>query len=725
MKNIITILLLLLATQIGFSQATAITEKKKIEDLISKSGKYFKNAEYEKALDISKLALLRSLKFNDESLIAQSYNAIGVIYDEFSQSSRAIEFYNKALLHVNNTDNDALKDWIYSNLGSVYYYSKIDVKKGIVYYEKSLEFAQKINDSAQITYTKLNIASAYFSINEFEPGMRYVKEVESYIDRKGEEEARLSYYTLNGIYFSNHNNPKLAEAYFFKSIAIGKKNMPTFLVNTYQNLYEHYDLYKNKTQAAFYRNKYDSLNKSLYPEENISKLNDAALQIELDENKHQLEKIETANELNQKKINDSKIISILFSIILIVLLLLVYTLYRNNNSKKKLNSELTLANNELRIAKEKAEEISQLKTQFVATISHELRTPLYGVIGITNMFLDEHKEHLNNEHLHSLKFSARYLLALVNDILQINKMEEKKIVLENTTFNLQSELNTIVNSLTFIADKNDNSLRIEIDPAIPEFLIGDELRLSQILMNLISNALKFTHNGEVIVTANLDNVIDKTHYIMFTVKDNGIGIAKHDQEKIFDKFVQIERKDGDYQGTGLGLTIVQRLIELFNSKLYLESGEGAGTTFSFTIGFTPDDTLEKGMVAKIVTVDFDKRIFNILVVEDNKINQMVTKRIIERYHHICVLADNGYDALELLQHEKFDIILMDINMPMINGYETSRRIRDFGITTPIIALTAFDKNEVEPQAILSGIDGVIIKPFDPSELFELIAAQVK
>ncbi|MGK4568114.1 response regulator [Flavobacterium sp. 3HN19-14] len=350
---------------------------------------------------------------------------------------------------------------------------------------------------------------------------------------------------------------------------------------------------------------------------------------------------------------------------------------------------------------------------------------MYGVIGITNMFLEEHKEHVNNEHLHSLKFSARYLLALVNDILQINKMEEKKIVLENATFNLQSEMNTIINSLAFIADKNENVLRVEVDPAIPEFLIGDELRLSQILMNLISNALKFTHKGEVVVTAKLDNVLENIYYIEFIVSDNGIGIAKHDQEKIFDKFVQIERKDGDYQGTGLGLTIVKRLIELFNSKLVLESGENIGTTFSFKIGFLPDETLEKGMNAEVQSIAVGTGTFRILVVEDNKINQMVTKRIIERNHHECQIVDNGYDAIELVKKEKFDIILMDINMPMINGYETSRRIRDFGITTPIIALTAFDKNEVEPQAAASGIDGVIIKPFEPSELFQLIAGLVK
>ena len=167
------------------------------------------------------------------------------------------------------------------------------------------------------------------------------------------------------------------------------------------------------------------------------------------------------------------------------------------------------------IAKEKAEEASLLKTQFVSTISHELRTPLYGVVGITNMLLDEHKELANSPHLSSLKFSARYLLSLVNDILQINKIEENKIVLENLTFNISDEINMIKNSLSFIAKNNNNYITVNVDPAIPEYLIGDKLRFSQILMNLVSNALKFTKNGEVIITANLVKVENKSHYMNF------------------------------------------------------------------------------------------------------------------------------------------------------------------------------------------------------------------
>ena len=180
-----------------------------------------------------------------------------------------------------------------------------------------------------------------------------------------------------------------------------------------------------------------------------------------------------------------------------------------------------MANKALIEAKEEAEEATRLKSQFVSTITHELRTPLYGVIGITNIILDEHKELGNSAHLKSLKFSAKYLLSLVNDILQINKIEENRIVLENLIFNLLDEITTIKNSVEYIADKNNDKFTVQIDTAIPEFLIGDKLRLSQIIMNLVSNALKFTKNGEVILSADLKRVEDKTYFVEFKVVFKG------------------------------------------------------------------------------------------------------------------------------------------------------------------------------------------------------------
>jgi signal transduction histidine kinase/CheY-like chemotaxis protein len=701
-------------------------EEVAIEKVLNQSVSEFNNAKYDKALEYSKEALIKAYRINDYSYIAQSYNTLGCIYNECSESYKAIEFYNKALSYSKKVNNDKLYNWIYANLGSVYYFNQIDVTKGIGYYKKALFYAQKTNDTTQLQYNKVDLASAYFSIDKFDEGNKVIYDIKKSILRKGAEDIKMSLNLLLGIYATNVEQKAVAEDYYFKALTIAKANkFDSFLVNIYENLVRHYKHYKEPKKVAEYKQKLDSLSNVVYSKEKIDKIKKASAQIELEEYKIQLDKVEKANQKHQERLKESKLIVILFIIILIVLLLFLLTLYKNIKIREQANIELSKANEALKEAKEKAEEASQLKSQFVSTITHELRTPLYGVIGITNIIIDEHKELGNSPHLKSLKFSAKYLLSLVNDILQINKIEEKRIILENLIFNLTDEINTIKNSVEYIADKNNDVLTLEIDTAIPEFLIGDKLRLSQIVMNLVSNALKFTKNGEVAITADLKNVVDKVYFIEFKIKDTGIGIAKEDQSKIFDKFVQIERKEEDYQGTGLGLSIVSRLIELFDSEIHLESEENVGTTFTFTIGFEYDEDKSKEIINNIVVDLSSTQLYHILVVEDNKINQMVTKKIIQNSNMSCTIVDDGYAALVALERELFDLVLMDINMPLINGFDTTKKIREKGIKVPIVALTAFDKQEVIEQALAAGMNDIMVKPFEPAKLYQVISNQVK
>ncbi|MGL2967091.1 response regulator [Flavobacterium sp. XGLA_31] len=701
-------------------------EKAVIENLLNRAVAEFNDAEYDDALEFSKHALVNSFEINDDSYIAQSYNTIGGIYNECSESEKAIEFYNKALSYAKKVKKDKLYNWIYGNLGSVYYFNQIDVNKGIAYYKKALYYATKSKDIPQIEYTKINLASAYFSIDKFDEGNEVIKDIKDKILTSGSDDAKMSMYLLLGIYTTNINQKATAENYYSKAQKIAEtQGFDSFLINIYENQIRHYKHFHELAKAKLYQLKLDSLSKQVYSKDKLDKIKKAATQIELDEYKIQLDKVEKANEKHKKSLKESKLIVILFIAILIVLLLFLLTLYKNIKLREQANLELLQANEALKAAKEKAEEASQLKSQFVSTITHELRTPLYGVIGITNIILDEHKELGNSPHLKSLKFSAKYLLSLVNDILQINKIEEKRIVLESLIFNLTDEITTIKNSVEYIADKNNDKLIIEIDTAIPEFLIGDKLRLSQIIMNLVSNALKFTKNGEVSIIADLKKTEGNMYYIEFKIKDTGIGIAKEDQEKIFDKFVQIERKEEDYQGTGLGLSIVSRLIELFGSEIHLESEENVGTTFYFTIGFEYDEEKSREIINNIDVDLSSSHLYNILVVEDNKINQMVTKKIIQNSNMSCTIVDDGYAALVALERESFDLILMDINMPLINGFDTTRKIREKGITTPIIALTAFDKQEVMEEALGVGMNDIMVKPFEPTKLYQVITNQVK
>ena len=692
-----------------------------ITKLTNQASRYLKEANFEKSLKISKIALQKSIIANDFFATTISYSTIAANYAEIAEFDKAIFFYNKAMLYATKSTNDTLKNKINNNLGNIYCFEKKQYLKGISYYEKTLRYSQKIADSTQIFMTKLNIAWAYFDVGHFEKGYPNLEFINTHNEEFGTKSNVAAVNMLNGMYYAHQGNDKKATSFFLNAIKNGNQsNQMSDL--SFAHLEFSKFLWKKGDYKAAYVNlsKYNEITEELYNKEKLYKANVAGINIQLEEYKREIDKFEIEKEAQLQIVEKSKTIVVLFTVISLVLLLLLYTLFKNNNFRKKSNAVLSKTNEALLIAKEKAEEASVLKSQFVSTISHELRTPLYGVVGITNMLLDEHKELANSPHLSSLKFSARYLLSLVNDILQINKIEDNRIVLENLTFNISDEINMVRNSLSFLAKNNNNTIAVKIDAAIPEYLIGDKLRLSQIIMNLVSNALKFTRNGKVTFHVELEKKEGKSYFLAFKIEDNGIGIAAEDQEKIFEKFVQVGRKETDYQGTGLGLSIVKQLLGLFNSTISLQSVLDQGTVFKFVIPFeyNPAKTIE---LINNIQVDITApQTINVLVVEDNHINQLVTKKTIEKNNYKCSVVDNGYAALEILDKEFFDIILMDINMPLINGFETTRKIRLKGIVTPIVALTAFDKSEITEEALSAGINDIIIKPFDSAKLFKII-----
>ncbi|MBF6607335.1 MAG: response regulator [Flavobacterium sp.] len=696
-----------------------------IQELNDRAEKYLTELKFKESLLFAREALKRAIDAKSDIQISTAYNTIAGNYDELSEQDKAVDNYRKALQYAERADNDTLVGILNNNLGNMLFFEKKEYSAGINYYKKSLHYANKIADTSRLVFTHLNLTLAFFEIQQYEKGAPHLEFINEHFEEYGDPENRVYLNMLNGMYQGDLNNMNSATDYFETAILLAKENnQPLDLMYVYQE----YARFLNKTgqhKAGFkYFETYDRLKDSIYDVDILKKAQVEGVNFELDEYKRALDTLETEKEVQALSLQKSYIIVILFIVVALVMALLLYITTKSHNFRKKSLADLSLANEQLILAKERAEEASQLKTQFVSTISHELRTPLYGVVGITNMILDEHPELADSPHLTSLKFSAKYLLSLVNDILQINKIEENRLVLENLIFNVTDEINTVKNSLQFIANRNKNVIITEIDTDIPEFMIGDKLRLSQIFMNLISNALKFTHAGEVKISAELVDTVGLQYYILFKISDTGIGIAPEDQAKVFDKFVQIERKEDDYQGTGLGLAIVSRLIQLFGSEIQLESAAGVGTTFSFIIAFEHNPAKAEQIINDIEVDLTSSQIFDILVVEDNKINQIVTKKILEKNNYKCSVVDDGLAAIQLLEKQTFDVILMDINMPVINGFETTRRIRELGITTPVVALTAFDKEEVTEEAISAGMNDIIIKPFEPIKLFQVLNGQI-
>ena len=437
-----------------------------------------------------------------------------------------------------------------------------------------------------------------------------------------------------------------------------------------------------------------------------------------------IEKQQNDLDKQQKSINFGKMTTGLSIALIVILSLLTLSLYKNNNLRAKANELLQDKNNELQLAKEKAEKASLAKAQFLSTITHELRTPLYAVTGLTHLLLEENPKPEQKEHLNSLKFSGEYLLSLINNILDLNKLEANKVELERTTFHLKKRINDVLIALKKSADDRKNNLHLEFDESIPEKLVGDPLKLSQILINLLGNSLKFTQNGDVTIRVKKMKEANEKVLLHFEVEHNGVGISKKKQKSIFESFsqasLQINRKFG---GTGLGLAIVKNLLELMGSRIQLESQLGKGSKFWFDIYFAISEEISENKNPKNIIYDVDYIALenrNVLVVEDNKINQMITKKILEKNKMQCTVADNGMDAIKLVQENNFDIVLMDIHMPGISGIEATQEIRKFNKMLPIIALTAVTIDENLDDFYRAGFNEIIPKPFKTEEFFEKI-----
>ena len=441
----------------------------------------------------------------------------------------------------------------------------------------------------------------------------------------------------------------------------------------------------------------------------------------VDEVKRQDKRIEELS----KSANRSEITAILTSAFLIIISLLAVSLYRNNQIKLKTNDLLHTKNSELQTARDEAVNAMEAKTNFLSTVSHELRTPLYAVTGLTHLLLEENPSENQKEHLKALKFSGDYLLNFINDILHINKIDADKLEPLIMEFNLKKVSAEVIDSLKQSAKENNTQIILDYDDSIPSHLMSDPLKLSQIIMNLVGNALKFTKDGEVKVIAKMVHKEEEDVTIYFEVQDNGIGISKEQQENIFEGFeqgsIQINR---EYGGTGLGLTIVKSLLGLFNSQIKLESALDKGSSFFFELNLKSKDSIVDDIPFEITQKDYEFEGLHLMIVEDNKINQVITKKMLSKKEITSDIASNGMDAIDLAKNNKYDAILMDIHMPGISGEEATIEIRKFDKTTPIIALTAISLDDSLESFYAAGCNDVVTKPFKPEVFYQKIGENI-
>jgi len=402
------------------------------------------------------------------------------------------------------------------------------------------------------------------------------------------------------------------------------------------------------------------------------------------------------------------------------LITIIKFLQRQIEKAKELEAQLIAS-------KDIAEMAAMTKAQFLSTMSHEIRTPMNAVIGFTHLLLQLNPREDQMDYIKMLKFSAENLLVLINDILDFSKIEAGKIEFEEADFSIKDLISNIRLALLQKATEKDIQIKLFIDQDLPNAIKGDPVRLGQILTNLISNAVKFTKAGKVTITAALAKKTDTTTTIDFDITDTGIGIEDDKIEHIFESFTQASstttRKFG---GTGLGLTITRRLLELMGSEIKVSSQFGRGSTFYFSLdmknsdkNFAVQDKHDQSPETKSL------KGVKLLIAEDNQINVILAKQYMKLWDIECDVAENGEIALMLVKNTDYDMVLMDLQMPEMDGYQTTTAIRNLPEEKykklPIVALTASAMLDIKDQAFIVGMNDYISKPFNPDELYRKIA----
>lgn len=387
------------------------------------------------------------------------------------------------------------------------------------------------------------------------------------------------------------------------------------------------------------------------------------------------------------------------------------------------NFELAQSREQLRRAKDRAEAASQAKSEFLANMSHDIRTPMNAIVGFSELLLDADLDERSREYITLIDRSANSLLRLLNDILDLSKLEAGELTLEHARFRLEDVLDEVLQTQKIHARRRGVELSCRIPPKLRFlFLIGDRLRVRQVVENLVSNAIKFTEQGEVEVTVDIEWSREDEAVLHFAVRDTGAGIAEEKQKLIFDAFQQASPSKDARRGSGLGLTIASRLVEAMSGEIWVESELGKGSTFHFTgrFGLAPGVPTATEAQQSATT----SRALHVLVAEDDRVNRKLVESVLKAKGHRVTFAENGRQAVEIFEPGAFDIVLMDVRMPELDGFEATRRIRAVeeasGTHTPIVAMTAHAMKGDRERCLEAGMDDYVAKPVKAASLYDTL-----
>ncbi|MBL7772788.1 MAG: tetratricopeptide repeat protein [Chitinophagaceae bacterium] len=720
---------------------TLSDEKEKINCLIDLVLE-IRNYNVDEAFTYSEEIIERSKAIGFKEGIGRGLNHKGACFWLLGRYGRGLVTLKEALAVAKEIKNDALRARIYNNYGNIYR-DLGDLSNASKYYQWALEINEELGDELSQSVVLINISNIHFDLFDYDNALEYAIKCLS-IFSKYHDTVRLInvYHTLGNIYFKkdDYNN---ALTHFKNSLAL-----------TEPDTVGHMKANSGIGKVYYRLNNFEKSRKYLYiareQSEKLSNIEGIIIsefylgRIQTDENNLEaaLEHFNKAMDISTEHSRKHDIMSIheLFAVVheklgdipkayehLKLFENLKEEIFHQNTMNKLRNLQ---ARHEVEFAikeKELAKQSSKLKQQFIANMSHEIRTPMNAIVGMTRLLMEKNPRQDQLKYLNAITTSADNLLVIINDILDFSKIEAGKISIEHIPFSLKEVLKNVVTLLRFKAEEKGITIRFEMDPSLPDRLVGDPTRVNQVLMNLAGNAVKFTEHGQVRIDCE-PVAIDSTGVkLAFHIADTGIGISEEYVSKIFESFTQagtdVARK---YGGTGLGLTISQQLVQLMEGEISVKSTLGVGTTFTFILPFRIADDQDNLVQEEFSYSDEDVSLLNrmnILLVEDNEMNVMLAMDTLKSVaEHISITeAHNGIEAVEAVRNQDFDVVLMDIQMPGMNGVEATRKIRselDYPRNqTQIIAMTANVMREDIQQYLTNGMNDHIPKPFQKDMLF--------